>query len=421
MITTLIVFLTCYVFFVLFPNRRSWVACGGAVVLVATGWIDWQTALFEKINWNVMGLFVGTMVLAELFMLSRGPAVIAEWLVDRTKSARTAMLVICALAGGISTVVENVAVVLLLAPVVFSLAEKLKTSPVPLMVGVAISSNLQGTATMIGDPPSMILAGHMKMGFFDFFVWREKPSIFFAVEIGALASLGVLAWFFKKHREPASVLSVEKVLSWVPGLLLVILILGLSFATLLDPEFRWFVGTYALVVGCVGLGWFVWRARWCDPQALIKGLDWDTAFFLAGVFILVGSVSDSGWLDRLAGILVYFARDPAVTFILITLLAVIFSGFVDNVPFLVVMIPVVETVALQTGAPTPLFLFGLLVGACLGGNLTPIGASANVVALGMLKKRGHPVSFWQFMRIGIPFTAAAVLSASLFVWWVWKP
>jgi Na+/H+ antiporter NhaD/arsenite permease-like protein len=417
---SLLVFVLCYVLFVVFSSRRSVVACAGAAVLVLAGVVRWHEAAFELVNWNVMGLFFGTLILAELFLLSRVPAVIAEWLVDRTRTARMAMIVLCALAGFISMFVENVAVVLLIAPVALSLAEKLKTSPVPLLVGIAASSNLQGTATMVGDPPSMILAGYMRLSFFDFMIYQGKPGIFFAVEIGAVASLVVLWIIYRRHREKAAILRQESARSWVPLLFLVALVGGLSVSTMFDPDFKWFAAALTLFLAALALIWFQLAARWQSLRKILGALDWDTTFFLVGVFVLVGGLSESGWLDRIAsGITAMVGTSRALAFVLIVVISVVVSGFVDNVPFLLAMIPVAQKVADNMGAPVPLLMFGLLIGACLGGNLTPIGASANVVTLGILKKRGYTVGFGEFMRIGVPFTTAAVLAACTFVWWVW--
>ncbi len=417
---SLIVFVLCYVLFVVLPARRSWIACIGGFLLVATGVLDWRDALFVKISWNVMGLFFGTLILAEMFLMSRVPAMLAEWLVDKSKSTRVAMLALCTLAGVISMFVENVAVVLLVAPVALSLADKLKISPVSLLIGIAVSSNLQGTATMIGDPPSMILAGYMRMGFWDFFAYQGRLGIFFAVQIGAIASLAVLAFVYRRHSSKPSHLRQEKARSWVPAILLGLLILGLSFATVFDPEFAWFAGVYTLVLSAIALVWYRAHARWGSTRKLVTTLDWETTFFLIGVFVLVGGLSDSGWMDRLSGLMASsVGGNIALAFAMIVLFSVIVSGFVDNVPFLLVMIPVAQKVADQIHAPVPLLMFGLLIGACLGGNLTPIGASANVVTLGILKKHGYTVSFREFMGIGIPFTVAAVLSACAFVWWIW--
>ena len=417
---SLTVFVLCYALFVLLPNHRSWTACTGGLLTVATGVLTWQQALGEKISWNVMGLFFGTLILAEMFLLSRVPAVLAEWLVDRSKSTRVAMLSLCALSGLISMFVENVAVVLLVAPVALSLADKLKISPVPLLIGIAVSSNLQGTATMIGDPPSMILAGHLRMGFWDFFAYQGKPGIFFAVELGMLVSLAVLGLVFRKHREKSELSPKEQARSWVPAILLGFLVVGLSFATTIDPEFAWFAGVYTLVLAVAALLWFRFFARWGSTRKLVAALDWDTTFFLIGVFVLVGGLSDSGWMDKLSAFMAdSVGGSAALAFTMIVVFSVIVSGFVDNVPYLLVMIPVAQKVAEQIHAPMPLMMYGLLIGACLGGNLTPIGASANVVTLGILRKRGYTVTFRDFMSIGIPFTVAAVLAGCALVWWCW--
>jgi Na+/H+ antiporter NhaD/arsenite permease-like protein len=425
---SLIVFAAAYALFVVFPNRRAVAACGGALVLVFTGVLTLPEALFGEVSWNLMGLFFGTLVLAELFMLSRAPAVMAEWLVDRTRTARAAMLSLCALAGGISMFVENVAVVLLVAPVALSLADKIKIPPVRLLIGIAVCSNLQGTATMIGDPPSMILAGHMRMGFFDFFFHQGRPGIFFIVQAGGVASMAVLAWLFRRQGQPVALLAVESIRSWVPSLLLAVLVAGLSVATVFDPEFAWFAGTLTAVVALVGCVWYRLRARWGGMRDLGVALDWDTTFFLMGVLIVVGALSRSGWLERLAGVISgAVGTNLPLAFACVVLLAVVVSGFVDNVPFLLAMIPVVRSVAAEIGrqagtaAPLELLMYGLLIGACLGGNLTPIGASANVVTLGMLRKRGHTVSFREFAALGVPFTAAAVCAASAVLWWLWAP
>ncbi len=416
------VFVLCYALFVALPRWRSLVACAGGVLLVLGGTLHWKTALTGLIQWNVVALFFGTLILAELFMLSRMPAVIAERLVDRTKTMRGAMLVVCTLSGVISMFVENVAVVLLVAPVALSLADKLKISPVRLLILIAMASNLQGTATLIGDPPSMILGGYLKMGFNDFFVYHGKPGIFFAVQVGAIAATLVAAWLLRDHREGIEVLRVETVRSWVPTVLLLTLIGGLSTTSVFDPDFAWLAGTLTLILAAAGLLWFRVFARWGSTRHLLRSLDWDTTFFLIGIFVVVGALSESGWLDVVArGISSAVGSHLFVAFLAILVVAVGVSAFVDNVPFLLAMIPVTQKVADTLHAPVPLLMFALLIGACLGGNITPIGASANVVTVGLLRKRGYVVSFGEFMKIGIPYTLAAVTAAALFVWFVWAP
>jgi Na+/H+ antiporter NhaD/arsenite permease-like protein len=214
---------------------------------------------------------------------------------------------------------------------------------------------------------------------------------------------------------------VEKVRSFVPSILLLALIGGLSVSALFDRDFRWFAGVYAMILGSLGLLWYRLRAHWGRTRKLVGMLDWDTTLFLVGVFVLVGAVSKSGWLESLAhGLTAVVGSNTAWAYILIVGLAVLVSAFVDNVPFLLAMIPVTQTVANNLGTNVPLLMFGLLVGACLGGNITPIGASANIVVVGMLNKRGHAVSFREFMAIGCPFTLAAVVAASFLLWMIWS-
>lgn len=418
----LAIFLLSYVLFVLLPRWRSVVACAGGVLLVLTGALAWHEALLEKIHWNVIALFFGTLVLAELFMQSRMPAVLAEIFVDKTRTVRAAMLAVATLSSALSMFVENVAVVLLVAPVAVSLCDKLKISPVRLLILIAVFSNLQGTATLIGDPPSMILGGYMKMSFNDFFVYHGKPGIFFAVQVGALAAVGVAAFLLRRHRESIEMVTVEKVKSWVPTWLMLALIGGLSVCSTFDPDFKWLAGTLTMVLAVIGLAWHHGGPRWTTSRELVRTLDWDTTFFLMGVFVVVGGLTESGWLDQIAAWMTdHFGDSLLEAFVVILAVSVLLSAFVDNVPYLLAMIPVVQKIADSMGVPVPLLLFGLLIGSCLGGNITPIGASANIVAIGMLKRRGHIVSFSEFMKVGIPFTLAAVTASALFVWWVWAP
>ncbi|OGV83650.1 MAG: hypothetical protein A2340_15750 [Lentisphaerae bacterium RIFOXYB12_FULL_60_10] len=417
---SLITFLVCYVLLVVFPRRRSVVACACALLVVVTGAVGWHEALVEHINWNVVALFFGTLVLADLFMMSRVPAVLAERFVNVTGTVRGAMLALCFLSGLISIFVENVAVVLLVAPVALSMAYKLKISPVRLLLLIAMCSNIQGTATMIGDPPSMILAGFMRMQFNDFFVYQGRLSIFFAVEAGALAAGVVMYFLLRRYRQATGEVQAETVRAWMPSVLLTLLVTGLALASSVDPEFRWFAGALTLILAAAGLVWYRWVSRWGSVRTLVRSLDWDTTFFLIGIFVVVGAVSTSGWLDRVAAGIASMAGSRIwVAFVLLVLVSMVLSGFVDNVPFLLVMLPVVQKVAVQMGVPVPLLMFGLLAGTCMGGNLTPIGASANVVTLGILRREGHVVSFREYLRIGIPVTLVSTAVTAGFVWWIW--
>jgi Na+/H+ antiporter NhaD/arsenite permease-like protein len=232
----LIIFLLAYALFVFMTKRRTIVAVSAAILLIFLRVMSPKEAFFA-INWNVMGIFVGTLVIANIFMESRMPAYLAEVIVNKARNTAWSILFICALTGFISAFVENVATVLIVAPIALSIAKKLKINPIKMMIAIAISSNLQGTATLIGDPPSMLLGGFAKMNFMDFFFYKGRPSIFFAVELGALVSFVVLYFIFRQHKEKVQLVMVEKVKSIVPTIILVGLIVLLALSSLLMSVF----------------------------------------------------------------------------------------------------------------------------------------------------------------------------------------
>jgi Na+/H+ antiporter NhaD/arsenite permease-like protein len=174
-IIALLVFIISYILFVILPQKRTIVALTASLLLVLTQAISFKEA-FLAVNWNVMGIFVGTLIIADVFMQSRVPAYIAEIIVDKAKNTTWSILFICLLTGIISAFVENVATVLIVAPIAFALAKKLKINPTNMMIAIAVSSNLQGTATLIGDPPSMLLGGFAKMNFGDFFFIKASRA-----------------------------------------------------------------------------------------------------------------------------------------------------------------------------------------------------------------------------------------------------
>ncbi len=417
-VVSISIFILAYILFVIFSEKRTLIAVIGAALLIILRAISPQEA-FWAVNWNVMGIFVGTLVIADVFMESRVPAYLAEKIVNHSPSTLWSLLWICGMTGFISAFVENVATVLIMAPIALALARKLKINPTIILISIAICSNLQGTATLIGDPPSMLLGGFAKMNFMDFFFYKGKPSIFFAVQAGALVSFVVLYFIFRKHHQKVTIVAVEKVLSWVPTVILVSLILALACSSFFDTGFSYLAGIICLVFGIVALFW----ERLVNKRSIragLKKLDWDTTFFLAGIFIIVGSITATGWIEKisvfLSGII---GTNIFAGYTLIVVISMLLSAFIDNVPFLAAMLPVAISIAQKTGIEPSLFLFGLLIGASLGGNITPIGASANIVACGLLKKEGYKVSFWEFVKVGLPFTLASVGAAYIFLWIFW--
>jgi Na+/H+ antiporter NhaD/arsenite permease-like protein len=418
-IIALSLFAGSYLLFVIFPKRRTFIAILAALLLIALRAVSLKEA-FLSVNWNVMGIFIGTLVIADIFMESRVPAYIAEIIVDKAKNTAWAILLICALTGFISAFVENVATILIVAPIALALARKLEFNPVKMMIAIAVSSNLQGTATLIGDPPSMLLGGFAKMNFMDFFFYKGRPSIFFAVELGAFVSFFVLYAIFHKQKEKMKLVAIEKIKSWVPTIILVTLIISLALSSFFDTGFSYLAGILCMAAALITLFWAKVASRISFIKS-IKSLDWDTTFFLMGVFILVGSITLTGWIENISILLSgLVGGNLFLGYTLIVFISVFLSAFIDNVPFLAAMLPVAISMSEKLAINPSLFLFGLLIGTSLGGNITPIGASANIVACGLLKKEGYEVKFMDFVRIGMPFTLAAVSAGYLFIWFIWR-
>ena len=336
-------------------------------------------------------------------------------------------------AGVISAFVDNVATVLMVAPVGLAIARKLKISPVPVLISIAVSSNLQGAATLVGDTTSILLGGFAGMNFFHFFWMEGRPGIFFGVELGALASLGVLLFTFRHETQPISAAVETEVTDTVPSALM-LLTVGLLIAAsfLPQPAGGLPLALYGLRSGliCAGVCLFgilracLRRRSFAPFRLAARELDCDTLLLLFGLFILIEGIRKAGVIDAAAQLFYTLSGDdPFRLYTLLVFVSVGLSAFIDNIPYVATMLPVVQGIAglMNGGAgfPPELFYFGLLTGATLGGNLTPIGASANIAAIGILRKQGEQVRTRDFLRIGIPFTLAAVLTGYVYLWLVW--
>jgi len=387
-------------------------------------------ALFNLINWNVLMIYVGAMTIAALFLYSKVPAKIADTLVSIAPSTGVAIVLILAMTGIISIFVENVATVLVMAPIALSLCKKLKMNPTMFMVGLAVMSNLEGTATLVGDPPSMIFAAAANYNFNDFFIHEGKLSIFFIVQAGLFAGCIFFYFVFAKYREKTDVES-EKILSKFPAFLMLAMIFGLAILSFVSSKLEKFIpqsimnlssGLFVFVLAVIGVLWYIFNQKKNRQQvwSLIHDLDWETIFFLMGIFIVVGAVSGAGLLKDFADFLIDFCGGSKfLGFAVILVVSILISGFVDNVPYIMVMLPVAQQMAGGLGMNGELFMFALLIGSCLGGNLTPFGASANVVAMGIVKNEGYPMSFAKWLKLGGTFTVITTAASALVLWGIW--
>jgi Na+/H+ antiporter NhaD/arsenite permease-like protein len=424
-----------YAVVIVFQNKKAPATLiAAALIIVLENFIfprDWLgdalvtpfEALGTLVNWSVLMIYVGSLAIAELFIYSRAPARIADNIVDYSPNSGIAIVIILIITGIISAFVENVATVLVMAPIALALSKKINIKPTYFMIGLAVMSNLQGTATLVGDPPSMIFASFANYGFNDFFVKNGKISIFFFVQTGMLA--GALFFYFLFARNGKEKINVDKtqIVSMFPSILFLLMIAGLaSCSFILNEGVSLESGLLVLALGIIGVFWyrFIRKESMEASVKLIKGLDWETILFLIGIFIVVGALTKTGLLKDFAQLLNGVIRGNALLgFIIIIFVSIVISGFVDNVPYIIAMLPVAKTLSVDLALQPELLMFALLIGSCLGGNLTPFGASANIVATGILKKEGITLNFPGWLRVGLPFTFITTGAAALVLWFVW--
>lgn len=426
--------LVMYALVIVFQNKKVFWSLGAAAIAMVLGTVfpagvfegsgrlfALRHSLTQLINWNVLMIYVGSMIIAALFIYSMAPSRVADMIIKYSPSTGIAIVLILAMTGIISIFVENVATVLVMAPIALALCKKLKLNPANFMMGLAVMSNLEGTATLVGDPPSMIFASFAGYTFNDFFVHGGRISIFFFIQMGLLVGCVFFYFIFRDAKEKLEV-EETKVISLFPTALLLLMIFGLAAISFLKIEFAFASGGFVLALGLIGLAWHFLSQKKSAGEIweLVKGLDWETIFFLIGIFVVVGALSESGLLLDFANFLARITGGSKLgAFVLILLVSIILSGFIDNVPYIIVMLPVAASLAKSAGIAPELYMFALLVGSCLGGNLTPYGASANVVAMGIVKKEGRPMNFASWLKIGGPFTLLTTGAAALLLWFVW--
>ena len=437
MIAALIVFALTYVLMLSFQNIRPWVALGSAAAMIVMGYMG----VFEmnigsalaSVDYNVLIMIASTMGTVSLFIESRMPGRLAEILMTKVPNVMWAVLALSVFAGIVSAFVDNVATVLMVVPVALAISNKLKISPVPMIISIAVSSNLQGAATLVGDTTSILLGGFAGMNFMDFFWMEGKPGIFWAVELGALASALVLLLLFRKDKSPVSCEVETVVEDYFPSYLMVGTVVFLILASFLpEPDggalltlYNMRSGLVCLVLFLVGLVRACLREKSYNPfKRVMAEMDYQTLLLLFGLFMVIEGIRSAGVIDLIAQLFYKFGgNNPFMLYTAIVVVSVILSAFIDNIPYVATMLPVIQSLAMMmnggAGADPNVFYFGLLTGATLGGNLTPVGASANITAIGILRKNGETVTTADFLRIGVPFTLSAVICGYAFIWLFW--
>jgi len=419
-IFALVVFIAVYVLLLALPKYRAYVALGAAALFLVMGIVPFTDA-FGVVDWNVLMMLAGTMGTVDLFIRSKMPNRLSDKLVSVLPSVKMLIIVLALFAGLVSAFVDNVATVLMLAPVGLAISKKLNISPVTPILAIAVSSNLQGAATLVGDTTSILLGGHLGMDFMDFFVYNGKPGMFWVVQIGALATVPVMMILFRKEKGKLNGGELTPVTDYLPTVLLVGTVVALIVASFIPNKPAVTNGLICMAFFIVGL--IIEVVKTHDKELakdVIKNIDYVTLLLLAGLFMVIEGIDRVGIIADLSRIIAGLGGGNLfLTYTIIVWFSVLASAFIDNIPYTATMLPVVAGVAAALGVNQDVLCFGLLIGATLGGNLTPVGASANIAAGGILRKAGYEVSTGQFMKIGVPFTLAAVLTGYILAWFLY--
>jgi Na+/H+ antiporter NhaD/arsenite permease-like protein len=393
--------------------HRTIAALLGGASMIVVGILP-QDQAFAAIDWNVIFLLVGMMIIANLLRETGLFQWIAVQAVRLGRNNPFRILVILAVVTAVSSAfLDNVTIVILVAPVTFFVAASLGISPMPFLIAEILASNIGGAATLIGDPPNILIGSAANIDF-----------LTFAANMGPITVLILLVflgmcWFMfgkdigdtAKASADIEALQAEALITNGPLLTKSLIVIGGVLLGLLGHAAMHLEPATIALTGATIL--LLWHGR--DPRPALQDVEWTTLFFFVGLFITVEAVVEVGIIEWIADAAVHLTRgDLGLTSMLLLWFSAIASGIVDNIPYTATMIPVVESVG-QTLPIEPLW-WSLALGACLGGNTTLVGASANVVVADLAARSGHPIRFGEFLRYGLVTALMSLLLSTAYIW-----
>ena len=407
------VFAGAYVLIATERVHRVAAALGGAGIVVAAGILDAHELFYDEataIDWNVIFLLFGMMVIVGVLRHTGVFEYVAIWAAKRARGdPYLVMVLLVVLTATASAFLNNVTVVLLVAPVTLLVCERIGVNPVPYLIAEALGSNIGGTATLIGDPPNLIVGSRSGLTFNDFVIHLAPIIVVLLVVFVVMCRVLFRSTFVADPGKVSDVMTlIEREAIQDPRLLarsLVVLatvLVGFVLPpSVIEPSLVALLGAGVLVL-LSGLG----------PDEYLVDIEWETLLFFVGLFVLVGALVEVGAIDKLAdGLADAVGDDVVLATMTLLFVSAILSAFVDNIPYVATMAPVVAQLTTPHGplAGQTVLWWALLLGADLGGNATAVGASANVVVLGIAKRDGYPISFWEFTKYGAVVALVTVL------------
>ncbi|GLZ12697.1 membrane protein [Actinomadura sp. NBRC 104425] len=415
----IVIFVGAYVLIATEKIHRTAVALGGAGLMLLLHVTDARAAFFAEdtgIDWNVVFLLLGMMVIVSVLRQTGVFEYLAIWAAKRARGRPYRLLVMLVLlTAGASALLDNVTTVLLIAPVTFLVCDRLELRPEPYLIAEVMASNIGGTATLVGDPPNIIIASRGGLTFNDFLV-HLAPFIVLLTAAFCLLCRWLFRSAFRYDPERASaVMALEEKEAITDRRLLAqsLAVLGVVIAAfVLHPVLHY----EPSVVALLGAGLLVAATRVTTEDALAE-VEWPTLVFFAGLFVMVGGLVKAGVIADISEAAADATEGRlAVAAMMLLWASAALSAIVDNIPYVATMSPIVADLAQQHGGAGQVLWWALALGADLGGNATAVGASANVVVLGLAARNGTPISFWRFTRYGLVVTLLSVALATPYLW-----
>ena len=407
------IFLITYAVIATERLHKTIAALAGAMLIILSGILSQEEA-FASVDWNVIFLLIGMMIIANT-MRNTGVftwlAVMAAKLGDGRPMR--VLIIMCLLTAVASALLDNVTTVVIVAPVTIYLAGVLRVSPVPLLLAEVFASNIGGAATLIGDPPNILIGSAADIHFIDF------AGAMLPISVIGMVGLIAMIWVFWRNELKTSAETIKELdeidtssLITNPGLLRTsLIVLGATvIGFFLHGVFHLEAATIAMT-GAVAL-MVITRP---DPHDILAEVEWTTLLFFVGLFIVVGGIEHVGLIETIAnGLLEITGTDLVLTGLLILWLSAVASALVDNIPFTAAMIPLVQEVG--NVIPVQPLWWALAMGADFGGNATIIGASANVVVASIAERNGYKITFVHFMKYGVIVSVMTLILSSAYLW-----
>ncbi|CCO09456.1 SLC13 family permease [Desulforamulus hydrothermalis] len=410
------VFLISYAIIISEKIHRTVVALFGAMILIIAGVLHQEEAV-KAIDFNTIGLLVGMMIIVGITRRSGVFEYLAVKAAKQSKGEPLAIMVALSLITAVlSALLDNVTTVLLIVPVTFSIARALEINPMPILLAEVLASNIGGTATLIGDPPNIMIGSAVGLGFMDFVVNLAPVVIVIMV-----VTIYLLKWIYRKQfvvREELkrNIMAMNEKDEIKDPVLLKKSLFALA-VTICGFLLHQYVHLESATIALFGAALLLLLTRE-EPEHALEAVEWPVIFFFAGLFILVGGLEEVGVIEWIAQkALELTGGELLTTGMLILWLSAIASAFVDNIPFVATMIPLIQDMGRLGGIANldPLW-WSLALGACLGGNGTIIGASANVVVAGMAEKQGIRFTFLGFMKVAFPLMLVSIIISSVYLY-----